>query len=61
MPSKIKTAYGSFIPQTSDGADRKKHIVPVVYYPSGALKSLSLQEPSTIKVGGQVFPVELMT
>jgi hypothetical protein len=57
----LTTPYGDFVPQYfSEDMGRRTH-KPVYFYKNGALKSLPLQERTTVMTGAGEIPAELVT
>jgi len=57
----ITTKYGNFIPQYKDPGVRKKDIKSLSFYKSGAIKSISLEEQTSVRTSIGIFPAELVT
>jgi len=57
----ITTKYGDFIPQYKDPGVRKKDIKSMSFYKSGAIKSISLEEQTSVRTSIGTFPAELVT
>lgn len=57
----IATPYGVLVPRFEDDGVRKKYGKSVSFYENGCLKSISLQEQTTVKTPIGEFPAELVT
>lgn len=57
----ISTQYGELIPQYTDDDLRKREILPVEYHPSGAVKSVPLEEQTVIPTPAGDIPAELVS
>lgn len=59
--NKLKTDYGTFIPQYDNSSDRRKFISSVSFYENGNLKSIALQNKTYINTSIGTLPAELIT
>jgi hypothetical protein len=59
--SVISTPYGDFIPQYEDDGVRRRFTYSLTFYQSGALRSVSLQNPAEIQTGFGPIACELVT
>lgn len=57
----ISTQYGDLVAQHTDDDLRKREILPVEYYPSGALKSVPLETQTIISTPAGDVPAELIS
>ncbi|KOA18622.1 hypothetical protein CLHOM_29060 [Clostridium homopropionicum DSM 5847] len=57
----IKTKYGYLIPQYEDSGERRKCNISLSFYNDGCLKSISLQEKTSIETNLGVFQAEYLT
>lgn len=57
----ITNRYGKLIPQNTTDDLRKRELFPVVYHGNGALKSLPLEDQTTIPTPAGDLPAELVT
>jgi len=57
----IKTKYGYLIPQYEDSGERRKCNISLSFYNDGSLKSISLQEKTSIETVLGVFKAEYLT
>lgn len=60
-PNTIRTPYGKLMPQYEDDGLRRKFTQSLTFYPSGVLKSISLQEQTKFKTSQGEIPAELVT
>lgn len=61
VPNQIETVCGTLVPKW-DGEDvRRKHIPAVTFYPNGAVKSVALNDQTSINTPLGVYPAEFVT
>ncbi len=57
----IKTKYGDLLPYSGASDYRKKHRCAVIYYDSGSVRSVYLEEPQVLKLPSGDYQAELVT
>lgn len=61
QPNTISTTCGTLTPHWQDEGVRRKHIPSVTFYPSGAVKAVSLEEQTPVETPLGVYPAEFVT
>lgn len=61
MENILKTPYGDLVPQYQAEDMGRRPVKPVYFYKSGALKSVALQEQTTLRTSVGQVPAELVT
>lgn len=57
----LKTSLGDFVPQYTTDDLRKKEVLPVVFYKSGLLRTLPLEQQTMVSTPAGETPAELIT